>query len=178
MSRGGKLPLHGELSSSKGQSLHQPNQASARSDVENCDANRKETRQECGGVPAANLWQPKIRADLHRLVLVDFGRSTVSPSGWVALRRCRMRQETYFKPSFFVTVRVMDCFFNEGIKVLYRVSLAILTLFHKHTTQNSSDWSSDSIKNDIDNAIPKFCKQIPVSPLKLMRTAFSIRGLR
>ncbi|CRL00387.1 CLUMA_CG013655, isoform A [Clunio marinus] len=74
-------------------------------------------------------------------------------------------------------VRVMDCYFHEGIKVLYRVALAILILFHKHTTQNSSEWNSDSIKNDIDNAIPKFCKQIPVTPLKLMRTAFSIRAL-
>lgn len=78
---------------------------------------------------------------------------------------------------FLITVRVMDCFFHEGIKVLYRVALAILILFHKHT-QNSSEWNSDTLKNDIDNAIPKFCKQIPVSPLKLMRTAFSIRGLR
>ena len=74
-------------------------------------------------------------------------------------------------------VRVMDCYFHEGIKVLYRVALAILILFHKHT-QNSSEWDSDSLKNDIDNAIPKFCKQIPVTPLKLMRTAFSIRALR
>lgn len=78
---------------------------------------------------------------------------------------------------FFFLVRVMDCYFHEGIKVLYRVTLAILILFHKHT-QNSSEWSSDSIKNDIDNAIPKFCKQIPVSPIKLMRTAFNIRALR
>jgi TBC1 domain family member 24 len=89
---------------------------------------------------------------------------------------CDMKH--FFKQYFSVLVRVMDCFFNEGIKVLYRVALAILILFHKHTTQNSSDWSSDSIKNDIDNAIPKFCKQIPVSPLKLMRTAFNIRALR
>ncbi|CAO1320291.1 unnamed protein product [Diamesa serratosioi] len=77
-------------------------------------------------------------------------------------------------------VRVMDCFFHEGIKVLYRVALAILILFHKHASSESSssgEFSSDSIKNDIDNAIPKFCKNIPVSPLKLMRTAFSIRAL-
>lgn len=72
----------------------------------------------------------------------------------------------------------MDCYFHEGIKVLYRVALAVLILFHKHTSQDSSEWNSDSIKNDIDNAIPKFCKQIPVSPSKLMRTAFSIRALR
>jgi TBC1 domain family member 24 len=84
--------------------------------------------------------------------------------------------EIIFQQTF--SVRVMDCYFNEGIKVLYRVTLAILILFHKHTTQNSSEWNSDSIKNDIDNAIPKFCKQIPVTPMKLIRTAFSIRGLR
>lgn len=73
----------------------------------------------------------------------------------------------------------MDCYFNEGIKVFYRVALAILILFHKHTSQGGSpEWSPDSIKNDIDNAIPKFCKQLPVSPMKLMRTAFNIRALR
>lgn len=76
-------------------------------------------------------------------------------------------------------VRVMDCFFHEGIKVLYRVSLAILILFHKHATSSTSggDWDADTIKNDIDNALPKFCKNIPVSPAKLLRTAFSIRAL-
>ncbi|XP_058167716.1 GTPase-activating protein skywalker isoform X3 [Anopheles ziemanni] len=74
-------------------------------------------------------------------------------------------------------VRVMDCFFHEGIKVFYRVSLAILILFHKHVTVNNTDWDADTIKNDIDNALPKFCKSIPVSPAKLLRTAFSIRAL-
>lgn len=74
-------------------------------------------------------------------------------------------------------VRVMDCFFHEGIKVFYRVSLAILILFHKHATATNSEWDADEIKNDIDNALPKFCKNIPVSPTKLLRTAFSIRAL-
>ncbi|XP_058815097.1 GTPase-activating protein skywalker isoform X5 [Topomyia yanbarensis] len=74
-------------------------------------------------------------------------------------------------------VRVMDCFFHEGIKVFYRVSLAILILFHKHATATNSEWDADTIKNDIDNALPKFCKNIPVSPTKLLRTAFSIRAL-
>ncbi|XP_052867829.1 GTPase-activating protein skywalker isoform X4 [Anopheles cruzii] len=74
-------------------------------------------------------------------------------------------------------VRVMDCFFHEGIKVFYRVSLAILILFHKHATASNSELDADTIKNDIDNALPKFCKNIPVSPTKLLRTAFSIRAL-
>ncbi|XP_063703122.1 GTPase-activating protein skywalker [Culicoides brevitarsis] len=77
-------------------------------------------------------------------------------------------------------VRVMDCFLHEGIKVFYRVALAILILFNKHSsaaTNSTAEWSTDSVKNDIDNAIPKFCKNIPVTPTKLLRTAFSIRNL-
>jgi hypothetical protein len=66
------------------------------------------------------------------------------------------------------------------MKVLYRVSLAILILFHKHVTSTNvtPEFNQDTIKNDIDNAIPKFCRQIPVTPTKLLRTAFNIRALR
>lgn len=52
-------------------------------------------------------------------------------------------------------VRVMDCFFQEGMKVLYRVSLAILILFNKFANTANSEWSSDSVKNDIDNVRAK-----------------------
>ncbi|XP_030382835.1 GTPase-activating protein skywalker isoform X11 [Scaptodrosophila lebanonensis] len=73
-------------------------------------------------------------------------------------------------------VRIMDCYFHEGIKVLYRVALVILNLFHKEC-QSNNEWSPDNIKNDIGNAMIKFCKKIPVSPAKLLHAAFSIRGL-
>ncbi|XP_017857455.1 PREDICTED: TBC1 domain family member 24 isoform X10 [Drosophila arizonae] len=73
-------------------------------------------------------------------------------------------------------VRIMDCYFHEGIKVLYRVALVILNLFHKEC-QSNNEWSPDNIKNDIGNALIKFCKKIPVSPAKLLHAAFSIRGL-
>ncbi|XP_055919650.1 GTPase-activating protein skywalker isoform X10 [Eupeodes corollae] len=73
-------------------------------------------------------------------------------------------------------VRVMDCFFHEGIKVFYRISLVILNLFQKECTSNN-EWSPDNIKNDIGNALIKFCKKLPVSPAKLLQSAFSIRGL-
>ncbi|XP_075153311.1 GTPase-activating protein skywalker isoform X6 [Haematobia irritans] len=73
-------------------------------------------------------------------------------------------------------VRIMDCFFHEGIKVLYRIALVILNLFHKEC-QSNNEWSPDNIKNDIGNALIKFCKKIPVSPAKLLHAAFSIRGL-
>lgn len=74
-------------------------------------------------------------------------------------------------------VRVMDCFFHEGIKVFYRISLVILNLFHKECTSNNES-SPDNIKNDIGNALIKFCKKLPVTPAKLLQSAFSIRGLR
>ncbi|KAM8716780.1 hypothetical protein ACLKA7_003623 [Drosophila subpalustris] len=73
-------------------------------------------------------------------------------------------------------VRIMDCYFHEGIKVLYRIALVILNLFHKEC-QSNNEWSPDNIKNDIGNALIKFCKKIPVSPAKLLHAAFSIRGL-
>lgn len=173
------LSLHGEFSGGQRQSLHHSNEAATWSDVENCDANRQEVCKKRCVVSAANVRQSKVRAALHRLVLVDFGSAAVSPSRWVVYLVIFWQSESYNTLLLrTVSVRVMDCYFNEGIKVLYRVALAILILFHKHTTSNPSEWNSDTIKNDIDNAIPKFCKQIPVSPLKLMRTAFNIRALR
>lgn len=85
-------------------------------------------------------------------------------------------------------VRIMDCYFHEGIKVLYRVALAILILFHKHTSNQQSSSTNtttsstvgDNLKpsSDIENALIDFCKNIPVTPTKLLRTAFSIRALR
>ncbi|KAL4710033.1 hypothetical protein ACJJTC_016011 [Scirpophaga incertulas] len=74
-------------------------------------------------------------------------------------------------------VRVLDCFFHEGIKVFYRVALAILILFHKHSTNQNSEWYAEATKNGVDHAIDKFCRNMPASPTKLLRTAFSIRAL-
>ncbi|CAB3231463.1 unnamed protein product [Arctia plantaginis] len=74
-------------------------------------------------------------------------------------------------------VRVLDCFFHEGIKVFYRVALAILILFNKHASNQNSEWYAEATKNGVDHAIDKFCRNMPASPTKLLRTAFSIRAL-
>ncbi|XP_017784438.1 PREDICTED: TBC1 domain family member 24 isoform X1 [Nicrophorus vespilloides] len=77
-------------------------------------------------------------------------------------------------------VRVMDCFFHEGIKVLYRVAMAILVLFHKHTSTNGFDWTSYIQKNGIDDALNKFCREMTLAtipPSKILKVAFGIRGL-
>lgn len=96
----------------------------------------------------------------------------------------------------------MDCYLNEGIKVLYRVAMAILLLFHKHSTA----WTKDIAESGVDSALAKFANQIPVKtnfillackfeidistvinlesiyflqvgPRKLLRVSFGIRGL-
>ncbi|XP_067007706.2 GTPase-activating protein skywalker isoform X1 [Anabrus simplex] len=74
-------------------------------------------------------------------------------------------------------VRVMDCFFNEGIKVLYRVAMAILLLFYKHSAPQNSEWMQEILSGGVDSALTKFCKDMPVSPAKVLRTAFGIRAL-
>jgi len=74
-------------------------------------------------------------------------------------------------------VRVMDCFFHEGIKVLYRVAMAILVLFHKHSSASGSELASDIQKSGIDAALTKFCKELTIPPSKLLKVAFGIRGL-
>ncbi|CAD0196389.1 unnamed protein product [Chrysodeixis includens] len=71
-------------------------------------------------------------------------------------------------------VRVLDCFFHEGIKVFYRVALSILILFNKHASNQNSEWYAEATKNGVDHAIDKFCRNMPASPTKLLRTAFSI----
>ncbi|XP_014251748.1 TBC1 domain family member 24 isoform X2 [Cimex lectularius] len=74
-------------------------------------------------------------------------------------------------------VRVMDCYLHEGIKVFYRVAMAILVLFQKHSSSPSSTWHKEIQESGVDPALSKFCSQIPVSPRKLLRVSFGIRGL-
>ncbi|KAK0160102.1 hypothetical protein PV328_007543 [Microctonus aethiopoides] len=74
-------------------------------------------------------------------------------------------------------VRVMDCFLHEGSKVFYRVAMAIVLLFYKHSSSPTSEWMNEISKNGVDTALSKFCRQIPVNPAKFLRTAFGIRGL-
>ncbi|CAF0933505.1 unnamed protein product [Adineta steineri] len=70
---------------------------------------------------------------------------------------------------FSYLVKIMDCFFLEGPKILYRVGLALVHLFIK-TVKNES---SGSIRNMAD-----FCQQIPISIDQLLRAAFHIRNLK
>lgn len=74
-------------------------------------------------------------------------------------------------------IRIIDCFFVEGIKVFYRAAMAILILFSKSSSSPSSDLQVEIQKNGVDIALDKFCKEISVTPQKFLRVAFGIRGL-
>jgi len=56
----------------------------------------------------------------------------------------------------------MDCYLHEGIKVLYRVSMAILQLFYKYSTTSNSIWAEEINSHGVDVALMNFCRQMPV----------------
>lgn len=62
----------------------------------------------------------------------------------------------------------MDCYLHEGMKVLYRVAMAILVLFHRQSNGSNSVLAKEIQDNGIDSALAKFCKNIPVSINALM----------
>jgi hypothetical protein len=55
--------------------------------------------------------------------------------------------------------RVLDCFLMEGVKVLYRVAIAILLSFSKACSSDSK-WSNLLETSGLDSAISKFCSDI------------------
>lgn len=56
----------------------------------------------------------------------------------------------------------MDCYLHEGIKVLYRVSMAILQLFYKYSIASNSIWAEEINSQGVDVALMNFCRQMPV----------------
>ncbi|XP_071478421.1 uncharacterized protein [Diadema antillarum] len=66
-------------------------------------------------------------------------------------------------------IRVMDCYLSEGLKIFYRVGLALLKLYKKH--------KGSSPAQDIVASIRQFVKSIPESPNALLAEGFQFRGL-
>ena len=64
-----------------------------------------------------------------------------------------------------VQVAVTDSYMMEGIKVLYRVVLAIIILFTKHTGHGRRGAAS----NNAGHSIGEFCRHLPVPPSKLLK---------
>ncbi|XP_074867045.1 TBC1 domain family member 24 isoform X3 [Carettochelys insculpta] len=73
-------------------------------------------------------------------------------------------------PLVYVT-RVFDVFLVEGYKVLYRVALALLKVFHR--VRAGQPMESDNVQQDIRAFVRDIAKS--VSPEKLLEKAFAIR---
>ncbi|XP_071798804.1 GTPase-activating protein skywalker-like [Asterias amurensis] len=67
-------------------------------------------------------------------------------------------------------VRVIDCYLMEGLKIFYRVALAVLQLYKKR-----KGWVGSS--GDFASSIREFTKAIPVTPEALLGICFQFRGL-
>uniref|UniRef100_UPI00398E3331 TBC1 domain family member 24 isoform X1 n=1 Tax=Pristiophorus japonicus TaxID=55135 RepID=UPI00398E3331 len=72
---------------------------------------------------------------------------------------------------FNYAARVLDIFFVEGFKVLYRVALALLKFFRKIRTGQPE--KSANVRADIQSFVQGIGEHIPVE--KLLEKAFSIR---
>ncbi|CAF0821902.1 unnamed protein product [Adineta steineri] len=70
---------------------------------------------------------------------------------------------------FTYLTKIMDCFFLEGPKILFRISLALVHLYTKRIKDKSNKNPSD---------IADFCQHIPVSIDHLLRVAFDIRNFK
>uniref|UniRef100_A0A0P4W7R3 TLDc domain-containing protein n=1 Tax=Scylla olivacea TaxID=85551 RepID=A0A0P4W7R3_SCYOL len=73
------------------------------------------------------------------------------------------------------TVRVIDCYLFEGSKVLLRIALAIFHVFVKTLTHDSSMVASLPSRG-LHETLYHFCQNIQITPQKLLKTAFGIRG--
>ena len=76
---------------------------------------------------------------------------------------------------FTHVVRVIDCYLVEGGKIFYRVGFALLKLFVKSLRSGSSKWSGLIENRGLIGAFAYFCREIPVSPEKLLKKAFDIK---
>lgn len=54
--------------------------------------------------------------------------------------------------------------------------MAILVLFQKNSSSSNSRWNTE-LKRGAELALNSFCQDMPVTPTKLLRQAFNIRGL-
>ncbi|KAL4220410.1 hypothetical protein ACF0H5_020813 [Mactra antiquata] len=126
----------------------------------------------------------KVSYEASKLVMRDLAKK-YAKSGYVYLsRNCSNVDEIFDSwiwwifedlPMIFL-VRIIDCYLQEGIKIFYRVCLAILTLFSKTHAKKSSPKKGTSGGN-ILTALRQFCREIPIPVHKLLKTSFGIKGL-
>ncbi|KAL3847322.1 hypothetical protein ACJMK2_018237 [Sinanodonta woodiana] len=129
--------------------------------------------------------QTKVAVEATKLVLHDLTKK-YAKSAFVSLVRSCTNVESVFDTwmwwilqdlPFPYIVRVIDCYLMEGIKVFYRVILAILILYVKHLGRRSQRTRVETASTV--NKIRQFCQEIhrKVKVDKFLKVGFSIRGL-
>ncbi|XP_064615353.1 GTPase-activating protein skywalker-like [Liolophura sinensis] len=131
------------------------------------------------------LAQTKVAVDATHLVMRDLAKHHAKSAYSNISKDTDGNVEPVFRNWFWwifkdlpfpYLVQVVDCYLFEGVKVLYRVALAILILYHKHTTKSRGNSSLMQGMN-VSSKIKHFCTDIPYSMEKILKTAFGIRGL-
>lgn len=121
----------------------------------------------------------KVSFEASKLVIRDLAKK-YSKAGYVHLVRNCGNIDTLFDTwvwwifedlPFFYLLRILDCYLLEGVKVFYRVVLAIITLYSKCHDRRSLTSSCNILKS-----LKDFCKNMPVKADKLLKAGFSIRG--
>lgn len=128
------------------------------------------------------LAQTKVASEASKHVLQDLTKK-YAKSAYVHLMRSSTSLESVFDDwllwiysdlPFSHLVQLTDSYLLEGVKVLYRVGLAILILFTKYSGRRNS---SLNLGMNMSSNIRTFCQTMPVTPAKLLKVAFGIRGL-
>lgn len=139
-----------------------------------------------GGLQSKFLSQTKIANEAHWRAAMILGRKHIR-GAFTTLTKFGVPQEqieeTFQNWLWWIltalplthTVRVIDCFLFEGSKVLLRIALAIFHLFVKTLTHDSSMVASLPSRG-LQETLYQFCQNIQISPQKLLKTAFGIRG--
>ncbi|CAM1330764.1 TBC1D24 (predicted) [Pycnogonum litorale] len=79
---------------------------------------------------------------------------------------------------FNYLVRVIDCYLCEGNKILYRIAIAMIILFHKHSGKFPSSITTALKEFGVSKAMSLFVSQLPVTQDKLLKVAFKIRNFK
>lgn len=124
--------------------------------------------------------QTKVTYEASRFVMRDLAKKYARPCYSHLLRNCASFDTLFDSWIWWIfcdlpfpyLVRVIDCFITEGMKVFYRVVLAILTLYAKYHAKKSSKPVPDIVAH-----LRQFCSELPVSVDKLLKMGFSIKGL-
>ncbi|KAK7090595.1 GTPase-activating protein skywalker-like [Littorina saxatilis] len=124
------------------------------------------------------LMQSRIAFEASKRVLRDLTKK-YAKSAYVSLVRSCTNVDVVFDNwmgwiysdlPFHYVVAVTDSYLMEGMKVLYRVVLAILILYTKMSGPRQRGTGSN-----VARSIADFCQNMPVPPARLLKVAFKIR---